>query len=86
VRDWAGFFVLVRSDERFSHVEPAVVWHIVGPFRVPIVVMLRRERPNVMKFAVVVPCDDLRESRAKGENSGSTAIQRRSPGNTRFLL
>jgi hypothetical protein len=48
--------------------------------------MLRRERPNVMGFAVVVPCDDLQESRAKGENSGPTAIQRRSPGNTRFLL
>lgn len=50
---------------------PSTVWlnlHVVDPLGVTIVIMGRLERADVVRLAIVVPCDNLNHGEALLEN------------------
>ena len=51
--------VLVRGNEWLRQVQEAVVRHVVGPFRVSVVIVSTFQGPRVVALTVIVPGDDF---------------------------
>lgn len=52
---------LVSGNERLGEIKPSIVGHVVGPLRVSVVIVGRGEGADVVRLAVVIPCDDFHE-------------------------
>lgn len=49
------------GDERFGHCKPAVVGHVVDPFRIAVIRVRGAKGADVVGFTIVIPGDDFDE-------------------------
>lgn len=54
--------------------------HIVGPFGVAVIRVLRGQWANVMALSIVIPCDNLKKARRKGQDLGPSLVPKQVPG------
>lgn len=54
--------------------------HIVGPFGVTVIRVLRGQWANIVALSVVIPCDNLNKARRKGQDLGPSLVPKQVPG------
>lgn len=66
-------------------VSKGVYEHIVGPFGVAVIRVLRGQWANVVALSVVIPCDNLNKARRKGQDLGPSLVPKQVPGENPVL-